>query len=79
MQGGKSAADTILDMRASGDYSSRSTKEYQRRWMKAYGHDFHMVPASRPPCRLHSPLQLCHPRISQLRSKVRLHHLHREA
>lgn len=42
-QGGKAAALTILDMRASGDFSKQSTKEYQRRWIEAYGHDFGMV------------------------------------
>ena len=30
-------------MRATGDYSQQSTKEYERRWKAAYGHDFHMV------------------------------------
>lgn len=30
-------------MRTTGDYSKQSTKEYQRRWMQAFGHDFHMV------------------------------------
>lgn len=53
VQGGKAAATTILDMRATGDFSKQSTKEYQRRWMEAYGHDFGMVralpsPASSP-------------------------------
>ena len=43
MQGGKAAAETILDMRATGDFSKQSTKEYQRRWMQAFGHDFHLV------------------------------------
>lgn len=43
MQGGKAAAATILEMRATGDFSKQSTKEYQRRWMEAYGHDFNMV------------------------------------
>lgn len=45
IMGGKAAAETILDMRATGDYSRQSTKEYRRRWMAAYGHDFHMSKA----------------------------------
>ena len=57
-------------MRATGDYSSRSTKEYQRRWMKAYGHDFHMVPLSGTARPVHARLQLCRSGISQLRSSV---------
>ncbi len=35
-QGGKAAAETILDMRATGDFSRQSTKEY----------DFHLVCAA---------------------------------
>lgn len=27
---------------SAGDYSKASTAQYQRRWMKAYGHDFPM-------------------------------------
>eukprot|EP00882_Tetradesmus_deserticola_P017985 GHRQ01019296.1.p2 GENE.GHRQ01019296.1~~GHRQ01019296.1.p2 ORF type:complete len:164 (+),score=99.26 GHRQ01019296.1:818-1309(+) len=42
MMGGQAAADTLLDMRASGDYSKASTVAYQRRWMAKFGHDFHM-------------------------------------
>lgn len=42
-QGGKAAAETILDMRATGNFTKASTKEYEKRWMKAYGHDFAMV------------------------------------
>lgn len=42
-QGGKAAAETMLDMRMTGDYSKQSTKEYQRRWIQLFGHDFHMV------------------------------------
>jgi hypothetical protein len=42
-QGGKAAAETMLDMRVTGDYSRQSTKEYQRRWIQLFGHDFHMV------------------------------------
>ena len=50
-QGGKAAAETVLDMRATGDYSKHSTKEYERRWIQAFGHDFHMAcdPASSNP------------------------------
>lgn len=42
MMGGKAAAETLLDMRSTGDYSKASTVVYQRRWMKAFGHDFPM-------------------------------------
>ena len=45
-QGGKAAAETIMDMRTTGDYSKQSTKEYERRWIQAFGHDFHMVHSS---------------------------------
>lgn len=47
-QGGKAAAETILDMRASGDYSKAAAKAYENRWMRAYGHDFGMVRAFPP-------------------------------
>ncbi|KAK9909707.1 hypothetical protein WJX75_006409 [Coccomyxa subellipsoidea] len=40
LMGGKAAAQTILDMRAAGDYSKLSTRIYEQRWMKAFGHDF---------------------------------------
>jgi hypothetical protein len=43
VQGGKAAAQTILDMRAAGDYSKLSTRIYEQRWMKAFGHDFAFV------------------------------------
>ncbi len=43
VQGGKAAAQTILDMRAAGDYSKLSTRIYEQRWMKAFGHDFAYV------------------------------------
>jgi hypothetical protein len=33
----------MLDMRLTGDYSKQSTRQYQLRWMKLFGHDFHMV------------------------------------
>jgi hypothetical protein len=42
MMGGRAAAETVLDMRSSGDFSKKSTALYTRRWMKAYGHDFPM-------------------------------------
>ena len=42
-QGGKAAAETMLDMRLTGDYSRQSTRQYQLRWMKLFGHDFSMV------------------------------------
>jgi flavin-dependent dehydrogenase len=40
MMGGKAAAYTILDMRRTGDFSKQSCKQYERRWYKAFGHDF---------------------------------------
>lgn len=42
MMGGRAAADTILDMRKTGDFSKASCKQYERRWIRAYGHDFYM-------------------------------------
>ena len=42
-QGGKAAAETILEMRTSGDFSAASTRVYQQRWMKLFGHDFAYV------------------------------------
>jgi hypothetical protein len=40
--GGKAAAQTILDMRRTGDFSSASAKMWERRWMNLFGHDFYM-------------------------------------
>lgn len=40
MMGGKAAAQTILDMRRTGDFSKQSCKQYERRWYQAFGHDF---------------------------------------
>ena len=42
-QGGKAAAETILDMRTKGDFSRAATQLYEARWMKAFGHDFSYV------------------------------------
>jgi flavin-dependent dehydrogenase len=42
MMGGQAAADTLLDMRSTGDFSKASTVVYQRRWMAKFGHDFPM-------------------------------------
>lgn len=42
MMSGKAAAETLLDMCATGDFTKQSCKEYARRWYKAYGHDFFM-------------------------------------
>ena len=47
-QGGKAAAQTILDMRAAGDYSKASTRVYEQRWMQLFGHDFAYVRLSPP-------------------------------
>jgi hypothetical protein len=49
-QGGKAAAQTILAMRATGDFSRASTRQYERAWMRAYGHDFGYVRARSLPC-----------------------------
>lgn len=48
MMDGKAAAETLLEMRVSGDYSANATQMYQKRWMKAYGYDFGMVNRSSP-------------------------------
>ena len=42
-QGGKAAAETVLDMRSTGNFSKAAAQAYERRWMKAYGHDFELV------------------------------------
>ncbi|KAK9828932.1 hypothetical protein WJX72_002885 [[Myrmecia] bisecta] len=42
MLGGKAAAENILLMRQTGDYSAASTKDYARRWVKSFGHDFEL-------------------------------------
>ena len=43
MIGGKAAAEVLLACRAAGDYSRRSTRLYERRWMEMFGHDFKLV------------------------------------
>ncbi|KAK9830972.1 hypothetical protein WJX81_004131 [Elliptochloris bilobata] len=40
MMGGKAAAATIMAMRKTGNFSRASTCQYERAWMRAYGHDF---------------------------------------
>jgi len=47
-QGGKAAAETILEMKESGDFSAYSTRVYQERWMKLFGHDFAYVSTLHP-------------------------------
>jgi len=42
IMGGKAAAEALLAMRQTGDYSKASTRRYYKGWMKAFGHDFHM-------------------------------------
>ena len=42
-QGGKAAAETVLEMRRKGNFSKAAAQAYERRWMQAYGHDFEMV------------------------------------
>lgn len=34
MMGGKAAAQTMLDMRSTGDYTKQSCKQYERRWVQ---------------------------------------------
>ena len=48
-QGGKAAAQTILDMKRTGDFSSKSTAVYERRWMELFGYDFAFVRLSFSP------------------------------
>lgn len=43
MMGGKAAAEVLLACRQAGDYSKRSTRLYQQRWMELFGHDFKLV------------------------------------
>ncbi|GLI68448.1 hypothetical protein VaNZ11_012869 [Volvox africanus] len=45
MMGGKAAAETILAMRQTGDFSARSTRQYESKWRALYGHDFWMSKA----------------------------------
>jgi len=42
IQGGKLAAGVLLEMRAAGDFSKRSTRVWEQRWWDAFGHDFGM-------------------------------------
>lgn len=42
MMGGKAAAESILAMRRTGDYSKASCRQYERKWMSLYGHDFYL-------------------------------------
>ena len=49
LQGGKAAAETILDMRATGDFSKASCREYARRWYRDFGYDFNNVRQPLPP------------------------------
>jgi hypothetical protein len=44
--GGKAAAEVLLECRDAGDFSARSTRLYQRRWMELFGHDFKLVSAA---------------------------------
>ena len=43
MQGGKAAAETLLEMVESGDYSAASTNVYAQRAFNLFAHDFDMV------------------------------------
>ncbi|KDD74318.1 hypothetical protein H632_c1405p1, partial [Helicosporidium sp. ATCC 50920] len=40
MMGGKIVAETLLEVRAAGDYSARSLKLFERRWYDKFGYDF---------------------------------------
>ena len=40
MLGGRAAAITMLEMMIEGDFSAKSTKVYQDRWMREFGFDF---------------------------------------
>jgi geranylgeranyl reductase family protein len=40
MMGGKAAAEVLLACREAGDFSKRSTRLYEQRWMELFGHDF---------------------------------------
>lgn len=42
IQGGKIAAGVLIDMRAGGDYSARSTRVWEERWFAEFGHDFYL-------------------------------------
>ena len=42
MMGGRAAAQTLIDMVRTGDFTRQSCKAYERRWYNAYGHDFFM-------------------------------------
>ena len=43
LQGGKAAGQAVLSMRQTGDFSKLSTRQYERRWMELFGHDFVLV------------------------------------
>ena len=43
MMAGKAAAEVLLQCRQAGDYSKRSTRCYEHRWMQLFGHDFKLV------------------------------------
>lgn len=45
MMGGKAAAESLLAMRSTGDFSKQSTKQYEAEWRRLYGHDFWMSKA----------------------------------
>lgn len=55
LQGGKAAAETILDMRASGDFSKLSCRNYEKRWVKDFGYDFNNVRRRHTPKNPFSP------------------------
>lgn len=42
MMGGKAAAEAILAMRRTGDFSRQSVKQYERKWQSLFGHDFYL-------------------------------------
>lgn len=38
----QAAAQTLLELRAAGDFSAPNCARYERRWLELYGHDFGM-------------------------------------
>ena len=42
MMGGKAAAEAVLAMRGTGDFSKASCAQYERKWKALFGHDFYL-------------------------------------
>ena len=57
LQGGKAAAETLLQLREAGDFSAANTRHFERKWMQLFGHDFKLVRGS---ClRIHPHMPAC--------------------